>query len=155
MDENREVGDGGSRMLAVEPAPSTVETFAFGLPFMYGAKVEDDLDGRLWVFFPTPLEEPLIILDIGGLGKAVERVKSGEEGRLIGCCHVLGELAVRGVVKRSHESGALWRVSRFLLLFRSGSWSYLGRWEDAIEIVRIAQLVQRRDGYVSGRQARR
>src|SRR5258706_2069562 len=75
--ENREVGDGGSRVLAVKPAPSTVESFTFGLPFMYGAKVEDDLDGRLGVFFPTPVEEPIIILDIGSLGKAVERIKSG------------------------------------------------------------------------------
>ena len=153
--ENREVGDGGSRMLAVEPAPSTVESFAFGLALMYGAKVEDDLDGRLGVFFPTPIEKPLIILDIGRLGKAVERIKSGDEGRCIGCCHIFGQLAVGGVVKGSDESGAFWWVSRFLLIFRSGSWNCFGRWEDAIEIVWIVQLGQRRNGHVSGGHAGR
>ena len=152
--KNREIGDGGSRMLVVEPAPSMVESFAFGLAFMYGAKVEDDLDGRIGVFCPTPVQqEPLITLNIGGLGKAVERIKSGDEGRCIGCCHVLGQLAVGGVVKGGDESRAFWWVSQFLLTFRRGSWNCFGRWEDAIEIVWIVQLSQRRHGHISGRLA--
>jgi hypothetical protein len=116
LHEHREVGDGSSRMLAVEPAPSMVETLAFGLPFMYGAKIKDNLDGGLRVFFLAPLQESHNRRH-RWLGETIERVEGGKESRCIGSRRVLGELAVRSVVECGHECRPLWRFARFPLLF--------------------------------------